>query len=148
MEKFRIFVCEKEEDLQSCHDIRREVFHRELLIDGELARDPEDRHAAHFLAMADGYPVATACLLLKESIAVIGRMAVLPDYRSQGVGRQLLDYITGYASEKGAQEARLSALASARTFFFSRGFSEDGAPYLEAGRMHIDLRKDLSGIER
>jgi ribosomal protein S18 acetylase RimI-like enzyme len=70
---------------------------------------------------------ASAQLLVDD--AHVLRLAVVPDARRQGVGRQLLDGLVGWAVEVGAAAVVLEVRAgnvAARTLYAAAGFVEDG----------------------
>ena len=78
------------------HAIRHTVFVLGQGIDPALEQDSHDVSAVHVLAVdAEGQPVATARMVIDpaSNSGRIGRMAVLPAWRNQGIGRQLLDWL-------------------------------------------------------
>ena len=77
----------------AAYAIRYAVFVEEQGIPVELEIDDYDLITEHALAFVDGQCVATARVYLDEqdpSKAKIGRMAVLKDFREQGIGTALL----------------------------------------------------------
>lgn len=71
---------------------------------------------------------------------VIRRFIVKEEYRSRGVGRQLLDAATGWAREQGCSFIELSVDVTnpiAHAFYKREGFDED--------RVEVMLRKSLDG---
>lgn len=143
MEHYELRVCETEGDLAAAFAIRKAVFIVEQHIDPELERDGLDEEARHFLAFADGEAVAAARLHYEGERAKLGRMAVLSDFRRQGVGRDLLRFILKTAKAAGVREVYLDSQNTARAFYFARGFSEFGEPFIEAGIPHISMSIDL-----
>ena len=67
--------------------IRRSVFVQEQGIDESEEWDEHDSVSTHVLAWLGDKPVGTARLLPEGKI---GRMAVLPEFRSQGIGSAML----------------------------------------------------------
>lgn len=138
MEHYEIIHCKSEEEKEQAFEIRREVFVVGQNISETIERDGKDDEAEHFLGFADAKAVAAArFLVLEKGLTVqLGRMAVLKDYRRQGIGRQLLKFMLGFAKEKGAKRAILNAQANVRGFYYAYGFVEDGEPFMEAGLPH------------
>jgi len=144
MEHYQIKHCETEEEIQQAFEIRRRVFIMEQQIDKNLERDDQDKHADHFLAFADGKVVGAARLVTQaNNHAKLGRMAVLKEYRRQGVGRDLLKATLEVARNQQIEAIVLHAQASARTFYVAMGFKEDGRPFMEAGIPHQTMIKEL-----
>jgi predicted GNAT family N-acyltransferase len=121
--------------------VRRTVFIVEQGVPEALEWDEHDAVSTHWLAvLADGRPVGCARLLPDGHI---GRMAVLPGWRGQGIGRALLDAAVACARTRGMHEVRLSAQCHAATFYQRAGFVSCSPPYDEAGIPHLAMRKSL-----
>lgn len=121
--------------------IRSAVFIDEQKVPVSLEWDGEDETARHFLALdLDGNPVGTVRLLADGQIS---RLSVLQPFRSQGVGRTLLD-----AVEQAARCANLSAIflhaqTQATGFYEAAGFNASGGIFLEADIPHRQMHKEL-----
>jgi ribosomal-protein-alanine N-acetyltransferase len=64
-----------------------------------------------------------------DEVAHLNLLAVAPDYRRRGLGRQLMDWLTTTAIEAGVFRINLELRtqnAQARAFYESLGFSELG----------------------
>lgn len=125
----------------SIRDIRQRVFIDEQNVAPELEWDDTDEIADHYLAVApDNSPIATARLFSAlEETGYIGRMAVLPEYRGQGVGEALLRHLMAESAGRYA-ELRLSAQQHAIHFYQRCGFHICSDPYDDAGIPHLDMR--------
>ena len=125
--------------------LRRAVFVDEQGVPGDLEADGRDAQATHAVAYNRlGLPLATGRLLEREpGVAQIGRMAVLPGMRGDGIGRKVLDALLAAARSAGCREVVLHAQASALSFYRRAGFVERGAPYEEAGIAHVDIARSL-----
>ena len=122
-------------------DIRQRVFIDEQNVPPELEWDDTDEIADHFLAvLPDNTPVGVARLFstLGET-AHIGRMAILPGFRSRGIGKALLHHLIGEAGEHFG-ELRLSAQEHAIPFYQRSGFHVCSDRYDDAGIPHVDMR--------
>jgi GNAT superfamily N-acetyltransferase len=77
------------------------------------------------LAEHDGRAVACVFYEPRESYVYLGRLAVLPQYRKQGIGRALIDFVEGRARELGPARVRLGvrlALAELRARYERMGY--------------------------
>ena len=122
-------------------DIRQREFIEEQQVPPELEWDATDEIADHYLAVnADNQPVAVARLFSTlEETGHIGRMAVLPAWRGQGVGEALLHHLIRDAGGR-FRELRLSAQQHAIAFYQRSGFHVCSGVYDDAGIPHVDMR--------
>ena len=120
--------------------IRTEVFILEQRVPEALEWDGEDAHAIHALATdLNSNPIGTARLLLHGALAHIGRMAVLPAWRGQGVGASLLQVLLDEARKHGAGSAFLNAQTYAVPFYERFNFVREGEEFLDAGIPHYRM---------
>ena len=127
----------------AAYAIRYAVFVEEQGIPIELEIDGYDPIAEHALAFVDGRCVATARIYLDEqdpSKAKIGRMAVLKDFRGQGIGTALLGEAILAGMMQGASVFELHAQQSAVPFYAKLQFKPDGAIFDEVGIPHQCMR--------
>ncbi|MFO8140631.1 MAG: GNAT family N-acetyltransferase [Marinobacter sp.] len=125
----------------SIRDIRQRVFIDEQKVPPELEWDNTDEIADHYLVVdRNNLPMATARLFSTlEETGHIGRMAVLPEYRGQGIGRALLRHLLTESAGR-FPELRLSAQQHATGFYQHCGFHICSVPYDDAGIPHLDMR--------
>ena len=131
----------------AAYAIRYAVFVKEQGISADLEIDDSDPIAEHALAFVDGQCVATARIYLDEqnaSKAKIGRMAVLKDFRGQGIGTALLGETIRAGMMQGASVFELHAQQSAVPFYAKLQFKPDGAIFDEVGIPHQCMRLVLS----
>jgi predicted GNAT family N-acyltransferase len=89
-----------------------------------------------------GEPIATARLLPSQhGIAKIGRMAVLPTWRGQGIGALMLQRLVQTAQRRGDQEAVLHAQSQAQGFYVAQGFEARGEVFKEVDIDHLLMVK-------
>lgn len=143
METYEIKRVESASEMETALRIRDTVFIREQGVSPAHEHDEADATALHFLAFADERPVATARLLQEGEVARIGRMAVLKEYRRQGVGHALLKGVLATAESLGYKRFILNAQAHARNFYAAAGFAERGEPFFEAGILHIEMWREI-----
>ena len=127
-------------DLPAVFALRHEVFVLGQAVPVELERDELDDVSDHCVAERGGRVVGTGRLLPDGTV---GRMAVAPDVRGQGVGAQVLARLEERARERGLTQVELHAQVHARAFYERAGYSSYGPVYVEAGIDHVSMRKQL-----
>ncbi|MGD2119910.1 MAG: GNAT family N-acetyltransferase [Chromatiales bacterium] len=122
--------------------VRKQVFVEEQQVPLALELDEADATATHFLALTQqGQAVGTARLLANGHV---GRMAVLADYRNQGVGSRLLQAVLSYARQQQMPDVYLHAQTSAINFYKKFGFVCRGDIFMDANIPHqtMSLQRD------
>ncbi|WP_231913030.1 GNAT family N-acetyltransferase [Sterolibacterium denitrificans] len=117
----------------------------------EFDSDPLCRHVV--AVDAAGNAIGTGRLLADEAAGRgkdrsggsgrMGRIAVLPAWRGQGVGGSLLRRLLEQASQAGMRQVRLHARADAQAFYRRFGFVAEGEPFMETGSPHVLMRRGL-----
>lgn len=124
--------------------IRSQVFIQEQNIPEEDEWDEQDAISLHFViydvSTDSKNPIATARLLPNNSI---GRVAVLKEYRGQGVGRLIMQKVIEQAKFEKRAWLKLSSQVHAIQFYESLGFNMQGTEYLDCGIPHIDMMMTL-----
>lgn len=121
--------------------IRSAVFIDEQKVPEELEWDGQDASARHFIAMnIHGEPIGTVRLLPDGQIS---RLSVLQPFRSQGVGKSLLDFLEQAARASGVKELHLHAQTHATSFYEGVGFTTSGGIFMEADIPHRQMFKAL-----
>ncbi|WP_226021310.1 GNAT family N-acetyltransferase [Halomicrobium salinisoli] len=124
--------------------IRRSVFVEEQDVDEDLEFDDGDDEARHFVARVDGDPAGTARVrLIDAETAKIERVAVLPEYRGDGVGSETMAAAHDYAREQGRSRAVLHAQARVAEFYESLGYEELGPVEDPTGIPHVEMETRL-----
>ncbi|RCK79380.1 MAG: GNAT family acetyltransferase YjcF [Candidatus Ozemobacter sibiricus] len=122
--------------------VRFAVFVEEQQVPRELELDGLDPTARHVLACdAAGRPIGTARLLPDGQI---GRVAVLPAWRGQGLGRALMAAVLAIARAAGHVEVFLHAQEQVIPFYTRLGFQAEGDRFFEAGIPHRLMRLRLT----
>lgn len=127
---------ENEHDMQQVLQIRQRVFVAEQGVPAELEQDDDDALALHWLAWEGEKPVATARMLMSESRAKIGRVAVLPQARGNGVGRLLMQTLHQKAREEHLEQIYLDAQLQVIPFYESLGYQVEGEVFEDCGILH------------
>ena len=129
------------QDFELLKSIRETVFVEEQSVPLELEWDEHDQAAYHLLAFENNTAIATARILGNGKI---GRMAVLPDWRHQGIGTSMLKQLVDKAIQIGLERVTLSAQVSAIPFYQRLGFVITSETYEDAGILHQDMELRLT----
>ena len=125
---------------QEAYPIRKRVFIEEQGVPEEMELDELDPLAQHALAYLDSECIGTTRLVtLPGNVGRIGRMAVLPMHRRQGIGGELLCTLLALCKSQGITQLELHAQLSAMPFYEKFGFIAQGDIYDEAGIAHRDM---------
>ena len=135
-----IRLADWEKDKTALSTIRRQVFIEEQNVPEDMEWDEFDASASHFLALKNNQ--AIACARLKTD-GQIGRMAVLPEHRGKGIGKQLLQFVLQEAAEQNLNNVYLHAQVSARVFYEKHGFFARGDIFYEANIPHQEMLKKI-----
>lgn len=107
-------------------------------------RDGRDPEAIHLVVAAGDRLAGTCRLLIEHGVARLGRMAVDPALRGEGVGAELLREANRVAAAAGAPLIRLHAQTYARGVYDRAGYEVRGEPFLEAGIEHVAMEKRVA----
>jgi predicted GNAT family N-acyltransferase len=122
--------------------VREAVFVVEQGVPREIERDEWDARSDHALAIdRDGRVLGTGRLLPDGHI---GRMAVLPESRGQGIGSRILGTLIARARERGMKRVVLNAQTHAAPFYARHGFVAEGGEFMEAGIPHVAMAREIT----
>jgi predicted GNAT family N-acyltransferase len=144
LENFHVEIAEwsRERDREALQRIRQEVFVIEQLVPETRERDGLDAECWHVLAYdSEGQPIGCGRLTPDNKI---GRMAVLRNWRGQGVGVALLRELVERARMLGRHEVALAAQVTAIGFYERAGFHACGDIFEDAGLQHRNMKLRLS----
>ena len=132
----KIRVTDWKNDRKTLEKIRRLVFIEEQHVPDDLEWDEEDNTSTHFVVALVDKAVATARLTANGQI---GRMAVLAEYRNQGIGNKLLYFVLQHAASLGYKQIYLHAQVTAIPFYEKQGFTAFGNIFYEANIPHREM---------
>ena len=141
MSEITVKLVETEEDMEAAVGIRFRVFVDEQSVPPEIELDEYDAVAAHAIAVEDGQVIATGRMYFEDGEARIGRMAVDSAHRRRGVGGLVLRFLEEQARAQGATEIVLHAQDYVKAFYAAHGYTERGDTFMEAGLLHVEMRK-------
>ena len=134
---FKLKHCSWQDGSEALTAVRRAVFIEEQHVPKALELDEADKTCHHVLATnADNQPIGTGRI---GPDGHIGRMAVLKEYRRQGVGSALLAALLDYARQEQYSNVYLHAQLSAIPFYEKHGFVAEGEEFIDAGIAHRNM---------
>ena len=119
--------------------IREKVFIEEQKVMFQLEWDGKDEKAIHFLAYQDEKVIGCARAFVIENHMQLGRMAVLKEYRNNGIGSFLIEKAITTAKLNQLSKISISAQCHAIDFYKKFGFEVTSEIYLDAGISHQDM---------
>ena len=126
--------------------VRETVFVLEQGVPLALEWDSADETAWHWLAEdRGGRAIGTGRLLPSGQI---GRMAVMNEWRRQGVGRALLQAIIDASHALAGPAPFLHAQHGAVEFYRRFGFRPEGETFMDAGIPHLTMRLEPACAEQ
>lgn len=123
--------------------LRERVFTVEQGVRTDADRDGRDDEATHIVAVEDGEVIGTCRLVFDGPVARLGRMAVEPGLRGQGVGAALLEEAERCARDAGSSRIDLHAQTPAIPLYARGGYVERGEQFVEEGIAHVSMGKSL-----
>ena len=100
-------------------NIRDKVFVKEQGVDKNIEWDGEDYKCFHILAEQKGSAIGTARLMPSGKI---GRVAVLQEYRNQGIGGKIIEFTINLAKQMAYEKIYLYAQVQTTDFYRKYGF--------------------------
>ena len=130
---------------QAGADIRRAVFMEEQGFQHEF--DDADALARHLVLYQGGRPAGTCRLLPLNGTRtyLVGRIAVLPPFRGQGLGAALLRAAEQDGAAHGGTAIVLHAQVQAQPCYEKQGYRPRGEVELVESCPHIWMEKQLGG---
>ncbi len=128
---------------KEAQEIRDMVFIKEQGFCDEF--DEIDAYAKHFVLFDGEIPIATCRFFNRESCEeyYIGRIAVIKEYRGQGIGAYLLRLAEDEVKRTGGKRTFLHAQQRAKGFYEKQGYISYGEADMEENCPHIWMCKEL-----
>lgn len=111
----------------------------------DVDTDGHDGECEHFIArVEDGRGVGTARLRrLKDGHVKVERVAVLPNWRGEGIGEALMTGLEAHARRAGHDRVLLASQIQALGFYERLGYQVEGPMFMDAGIPHRRMLKYL-----
>ena len=132
--KINVKIITPENDLKIAFAIRKKVFVEEQKVPEEIEWDEFEYIANHVLAYIQDKPVGTARWRQTQKGMKLERFAVLPEFRSCGVGKKLVHFILKELMN--SETIYLHAQEHVVQFYEHFGFVKKGSKFFEADIPH------------
>jgi len=139
----KVEVVKWKDEYDSLIMIREKVFIEEQKVTSQLEWDGMDENAMHFLVFKDEEAIGCARAVVIKNYMQLGRMAVLKEYRGQGIGSALLEKAIVTAKLNQISSIHISAQCYAIDFYLKFGFKVMSDIYLDAEILHRDMTLKL-----
>lgn len=128
---------------QEAINIRTTVFSEEQGFKNEF--DDIDKIATHIVLFEDNQAVAVCRVYYSEDkkCHVIGRIAVIKDYRGKAYGVKIVRAAETEIKQRHCNKIGLSAQERVSKFYEKLGYNKYGSTYLDEGCPHIWMEKEL-----
>ena len=135
-----------EVDFADLSYVRNAVFVEGQGISADVEFDELDPRCHHVLARDEqGKPIGAGRLSPEGQI---GRMAVLVNWRYQGVGKSILRTLIEKARSLGLARVTAHAQVTALGFYEAFGFASEGEPFIKAGIPHLAMQLTLEPLNK
>ncbi|MCX4362514.1 MAG: GNAT family N-acetyltransferase [Clostridia bacterium] len=126
---------------QEAKYIRTTVFVEEQGFEEEF--DKDDNCAKHILAFDGDRAVATCRYFAQENYYLIGRIAVMKEYRGLGIGGDMIALAKREIERVGGKEIRIHSQKKAVGFYQKQGYEPFGEMDFDEGCEHIWMKMTL-----
>lgn len=135
-----IILTHYQDHLDEIAQVRHKVFIQEQKVPKELEWDERDALCQHVLIRQHGQPVATGRIDLEKG-GKVGRVAVLANERSHGLGRQVMRALEQVAKDAKLEKVWFHAQNSAIGFYQKLDYLIVSDEFMEAGILHCTMEK-------
>ena len=132
--KINVKIITSENNLKIAFAIRKKVFVEEQKVPEDIEWDEFEYNANHVLAYIQDKPVGTARWRQTRKGVKLERFAVLPEFRSFGVGKNLVQFILNELMN--SETIYLHAQEHVIKFYEYFGFVKKGCKFFEADIPH------------
>jgi predicted GNAT family N-acyltransferase len=130
-------------EIAAALELRERVFSGEQGVSIAADRDGRDDESTHLVAIEGDRVIGTCRLLFRGNVARLGRLAVDPDRRGEGIAAGLLELADRIALDQGANSISLHAQTYARRLYLDAGYEERGPEFVEEGIEHVAMGKRI-----
>jgi len=131
------------DDLIKAYAVRAVVFIGEQKCPYDIEIDEHEHSSIHILGEIDGEPFAAARLRFPGPYAKLERIAIRQEWRGQGLGHQLVDYMIEQCRKRGFTTIKMHAQAYLVDYYAKHGFIRQGELFDEAGIDHYLMILEL-----
>lgn len=140
----KIKIAKTIEDINTCHKLREIIFIKEQNVPIFVEKDSKDNIAIHFLLFNDeDIPIGVGRVVADNDKAIIGRVAILKEYRGNGAGFFLMQNVIDYCKNNGFKKVVLGAQKHAINFYKKLNFEIISEKYMDANIPHFKMQLEL-----
>ncbi|MGQ4647067.1 GNAT family N-acetyltransferase [Lyngbya aestuarii] len=133
-----------QQELEDMYYQRWLVLRKPLGMEKGSERDKHDNNALHLVAIDNDRVIGSARLReLSDNTGSIAYVAVLSEFRNQGIGTKLITRLLDQAHKKNLKSVRLMARIDSLGFYNRLSFSRDGEPFDFLGLPHTFMSINL-----
>lgn len=124
-------------------EIRESVFVKEQGFKKEF--DEMDNLASHMIIYEEEQPISTCRFYFNEEKQsfIIGRISVIKEYRSKGIGGKMLKAAEDIIRQDGGKSTMVSGQVRVENFYEKLGYQKQGEVFLDEDCPHIWMKKVL-----
>lgn len=123
--------------------VRGKVLREPLGMGSTVEVFPFEAESWHFAALVDGQVVGCALFHPRGEAGRLYQMAVLEEFRGQGIGRALVAFVEQTATERDFAEVFLHSRDYAISFYARCGYLTAGERFTEIGIPHQRMERSL-----
>ena len=139
-----IKIVSEQQELEQVFSVRTEVFVNEQNVPVEEEIDHLEDESTHFLVTDDeGNPVGAGRFRVVDGGGKVERICIIPEFRSKGVGKALMNAIEQYALSKQIEILKLNAQNQAIPFYEKLGYAVTSDEFMDAGIPHHAMKKHI-----
>ncbi len=135
----KVTISKAASEREAAFTVRHTVFVKEQGFVDKL--DDIDATAYHAVARDGDKIIGCGRFFGEGEVYHVGRIAVICEYRGNGVGALIMDEIESFSREIGVRKLELSAQRRAKGFYDKLGYTAVGDEYLEEGYPHTAMEK-------
>ncbi len=143
MDDFEVRPIKTQKELKKVFEIRNEVFVLEQKVERNIEYDEFEEEATHFIAKINKKSIGCARLRAINQKAKLERIAVLKNYRGNGFGKRITNFMIDYCKSKGFKEIFMHSQLYISDFYEKFGFRKKGEIFEEAGIKHVLMELKL-----
>lgn len=122
-------------------DIRIKVFVKEQGFREEF--DKTDDIATHIVMYDNDQAIATCRFYKRENDYLLGRIAVIKEYRGKHIGAKLIQSAENEIAKRGGKIIAIHSQLRAKDFYLKQGYKGNGESDFDEGCPHIWVYKNL-----
>ncbi|MCF7885179.1 MAG: GNAT family N-acetyltransferase [Candidatus Marinimicrobia bacterium] len=122
--------------------VRGIVFIEEQNVSYSIEKDEHELESQHILAEMNNEPIGAGRIRYIEDYAKLERIAVRKNYRGNGYGHRIVDFMMQTARKNGFCKFKMHAQAHLIDFYAEHGFETRGEKFKEADIDHYLMIKE------